>query len=889
MHACLTCGHPSTPLDPFAPCRRCGVVSAGPVMTGPRIGDDDDFGMPGISLGGDAPTDANKAEGDGGASTRELELDTGGDSIGIGIGDGQGDLSALSLDLPDPGVSSDAADLPMPDDLDGGDLDLPTPLEDLDLPTPLEELDLPTLADGALAPRTRTRRAPWVRSSSTSTCSGIPASTASRVERPPTSWTPTTRPPRRCAAAAAEREHHPDAVISLRVTDTGEGASKSLVGALAGLLIVGGAGAAYVTGALDGILGLEADAPAVTQTPQAPPTEPFKGEVAERDPKVLERLALDSPQGFQQAQALAEQQGDRLGEAEAVLLRALRYGPDPVLAAKGLSIADSLAGNPAPEARRIAGLAALVQAQPAKALVALEGEDLRTSLYRAWALAALDRHAEALAILKPSAEKVPATDLAFARTLAELRYETGDDQGREALEQLYEANPDHLGIAESLLKVETEAGELRRAAELAEALPSIETTSDAHQAKLVGARAILAAHRGSFAVANRLFNEAIKRSDALELSLMHMAFLNDIGRYRAARQNIQRMLSDRPDDSHLLYEGARADVAAGEGDTALQKATKLSELGEPLKASTIQSMVLSMRADDAAVEEVLDGVRKTNLSFTEPTLVYARALENRRKYEEALAALDAHLEKLNAASDELPLRRRGIGALHTERARILSIQKRWKEAQAAAREALTASPNDNAPKLLLGTSLIQGGKRAAGEKLLIDLYERTGGFPGLTTPLGRILLNREKLEELEEIIGAQLQKPEDASAEVVVTGARLRLMQGRLEDALSLLDVVLAMDATNWEAHMVKGQALIAKGDHASALIEFEVANPRETSPELETWRGQALEYNSRRGDQRLSTRARADPLYDEAAALYGRQLAYSGSARLAAVTLSRS
>ena len=419
-------------------------------MTGPRIGDDDDFGMPGISLGGDAPTDANKAEGDGGASTRELELDTGGDSIGIGIGDGQGDLSALSLDLPDPGVSSDAADLPMPDDLDGGDLDLPTPLEDLDLPTPLEELDLPTLADGALAPEdTDTPSAVGALELDLDVL-GDPSEHNLTRGATANSWTPTTRPPGERAAAAAGENNIPMPSSPFVSPTPGKQRPKLLVGALAGLLLVGGAAAAYFTGALDGILGTEDDAGAVADTLKAPPPEIFKGEVAERDPKILERLSLDSPQGFQQAQALAEQQGDRLGEAEAVLLRALRYGPDPVLAAKGLSIADSLVGNSAPEARRIAGLAALVQAEPAKALVALEGEDPRTSLYRAWALAALDRPAEALATLTPLAETVPATDLAFARTLAVLRYETGDDDGQEALEQLYAANPDHLGIAESL-------------------------------------------------------------------------------------------------------------------------------------------------------------------------------------------------------------------------------------------------------------------------------------------------------------------------------------------------------------------------------------------------------------------------------------------------------
>src|SRR5690606_23283126 len=55
------------------------------------------------------------------------------------------------------------------------------------------------------------------------------------------------------------------------------------------------------------------------------------GPAEERAAAILARFDEDTPQGYQQATAMLETQGNRVGQAEAALLLHTRYGPDPIL------------------------------------------------------------------------------------------------------------------------------------------------------------------------------------------------------------------------------------------------------------------------------------------------------------------------------------------------------------------------------------------------------------------------------------------------------------------------------------------------------------------------------------------------------------------------------
>jgi superkiller protein 3 len=150
-----------------------------------------------------------------------------------------------------------------------------------------------------------------------------------------------------------------------------------------------------------------------------------------------------------------------------------------------------------------------------------------------------------------------------------------------------------------------------------------------------------------------------------------------------------------------------------------------------------------------------------------------------------------------------------------------------------------------------------------------------------------VLLRKGELDALEALIGSEL-GDELAALDILLTGAALRVRQAKHEEAIKLAERVLARSSESWEAHLVKGQALLLSGDAEAGLMEIEQAKPKEPSAEVEMWMGQAFEYNGKPKDAvaRYKAALVIDPNLDEAAALYGRQLAYAGSAKEALTAL---
>jgi tetratricopeptide (TPR) repeat protein len=141
-------------------------------------------------------------------------------------------------------------------------------------------------------------------------------------------------------------------------------------------------------------------------------------------------------------------------------------------------------------------------------------------------------------------------------------------------------------------------------------------------------------------------------------------------------------------------------------------------------------------------------------------------------------------------------------------------------------------------------------------------------------------LRKGKLAELELLIGSSLESP-DASREILLTGAALRLAQERPADAETLAQRVLARDPTDSRAHLLFGRALLGRGEYGLALDEIESAQTRDGDPEVELWLGQALEYNADPKQARIHYKKalELDPQNLEAASLLGRLYAYDGAA----------
>jgi tetratricopeptide (TPR) repeat protein len=331
----------------------------------------------------------------------------------------------------------------------------------------------------------------------------------------------------------------------------------------------------------------------------------------------------------------------------------------------------------------------------------------------------------------------------------------------------------------------------------------------------------------------------------------------------------------------VLKIGARIDLEAGRDEDARAQLALMGESGT--KDPEVQDLLGQADAILMKVPEAraaFAAARSLDPMFIPALQHEIDLLVRTEMFADALALLDAHRDVLTQSAGSSEPGRRALAALLLIRASVLRLQGESAPALAAIDEALANDQSSNDALLLRAQLLGVLGRRQDHEQALLDLHERTGGYPGLTEPLGAVLLRKGKLTELEQLIGSNLESA-DASREILLTGAALRLAQERAADAEALAQRVLARDPTDSRAHLLLGRALLGRGEYGLALDEIESAQTRDGDPEVELWLGQALEYNANPTQARIHyTKAlELDPQSLEAAALLGRLYAYDGAA----------
>lgn len=829
----------------------------------------------------------------------------------------EADLPApADLDLPAPRGAVPSApdiDLPAPVDLDlpaPADLDLPAPA-DLDLPAPVD-LDLPAPADlDMLAPAenllTPVDDLPAPAEILPTPAENLPApaeilpvpvdedaeleldldvdvdgppSNANLVDAHDATAGKRKRAPGRAVAPTGQVPESAAPMTSPAPKAARAGVSRAVIyGSLAVVLIGGGGAAAYMAGVFDGgdVLPVEQTDP---QT-QAPPKVPA-GEVAERSEQVLSKLDEDSPAGYQQAMALSEQAEDRVGQAEAALLMHLRYGPDGVLAGQAQGLLEPYGDRQEPFVRRVFGLGDLAAGNLDAAAEKLEGDDPRSRLYRSWLLLRRNELDAAKAEAKLVKEQRP-NDNAAALTALLIEVARDPGNGLEALQAAADATPGHARLQHELVEILLARGLLAQAQERGEKLQVPGAAGAGYKAALLSLRANIASARGDRAAALRLLEQAAAVApDADSAKLARLEVLLRYGDFAGVRKDLESILHGNPELVRGQLLMAKLAIATGEGDQALGALAKVAEKRpNDARVFELKGQVLAMRMKVDEAQAAFAKARELDPTFPEPTVNEAALLAKLDRPDEAIALLDAQRAVMQEHGGAGA--RGGESALLSAKAHML----RKGGDDAAALETLDAAvaldPANNDARLERALLLGRTGRTEDAEAALLELHERTGGYPGLTGPLGRVYLRKKQLDALESLIGNQLDDAQ-ASDDILITGALLRLYQDKLDQAKGLVDRVMARAPDSWEGHLVRCQILIRQGDYDGALLEIEQARPQEPNPEVELWTGQAKEYT---GDPKgaMIHYARAlelKPTMDEAAALQGRLLAYSGAAKQA-------
>ncbi len=593
----------------------------------------------------------------------------------------------------------------------------------------------------------------------------------------------------------------------------------------------------------------------------------------------MARLDADRVPDYLAALVEAEAQGDRLGRAEATLCMHLRYGPDPVRRSAA-AVWRAQADPEDPRIARVAGLAALADGDLTAAERLLAGQDdPRARLYRS--LVAQARGDEPTAAREAALARTQRRgDVAAALVLttADLAQRRGAALG--PLQDAAAAHADHPLHQQALLRALLARGRLAAARRVAEALERGVGASAAYQARVLILRAEVAAATGEFGSARWLSEAALRLApnDAVtQLARVRLLLRgSDLGR---VQQELGPLLRNVPVDPEAFALQAELAIAAGNESTATRAVDRLSAAeGDHWRVALLRGRVHMMhgRNDDAAAAF-------TAAITGEPTAVAAAIalaeLRVRTGAADPLAPIVAARALL--AADPRATVGPGLRELALAHANLLVETGRKDQAIAVLDAALADDPDDNSAQLRRGVLALEQGRASAGRADLAAVFERTGGYPGLVGPLGRLYLRENNLAALAELLQPYATDP-DAADDIVLMNALLRLAHGDREAAGSDVEKVLQRNPGSSEAHWVKARVLYERDRNAEAAAEIRLARSRAPDAEVELWTGKIAERSGKTQEAVAAYRRarQQDPGLLEAGFLLGRALLAQGLAR---------
>jgi tetratricopeptide (TPR) repeat protein len=838
--------------SPFAAPPPASPVS--PFGFGPSASDDLDLPAP---AGLDLPTPAVRAPGPRFAPARP------------------GSPAPIDLDLPTPATSRGIVDLPAPIELDlptpsQGRVDLPTPVGS-NLLTPVAGQELRPTGSNLLTPVGSNLPQPAGSNLLTPVGSNLPqpaildvapkggnelapgdlpvpkhgselqpieaaraAAAAAGMAMP--GGVPYGAPvPRAGAAGGSASPYASPEVAAPRV-------SKGMLIAL-GAIVVLGLGVVGVV--YSGLLDPEDPEVATTRggakkddgTPVAPPP----GTLAAPSEAVLAELGKDRPSSYRAAIAAAAKAGDVVGEAEATILLHYRYGPDPELAKRAAALVQPIAGSEEPFVKRVVALAALAAGDTTTADTHLVGDDPRTRLYRGWLRLAQDKPADALAEAKAVLDALP-SDLAALHLELAATAATDPSEAMEKLDAATEANPGHPRMHELAVITALELGRLGVARKHAAQIEP-EDAPAAYGARVQSIQGRIAAAGGDYRGAIAKFEAAIAAvpgdMEAREGKIRALLAARELAEASAEASTLAR--DAKTLDAKLLE--AEVAIASGEGDRALGILDGLKSVDADARVPFLRGQVHAARLQLEEARPLFAKAIEIDPGFFEASIADARLLADAHQVGEAIGVFDTARKRAADAG-----RPHAVAEILVAKADVLAKDGQTRAAIEALSQALEAEPEHNAAQARRGTMRLLAGERESGKADLVAVFERTGGWPGLAGPLGRIYVEDGELEKLETLVGEQL-RGEDTAEDLMLVGARLRLAQGRTDDARELVSASLVKKPSDWEAHMLMSQVLIAEGDYAEALAEVERTPPPTPNAEHLLAHGKALEFNGKYDD----------------------------------------
>jgi tetratricopeptide (TPR) repeat protein len=295
---------------------------------------------------------------------------------------------------------------------------------------------------------------------------------------------------------------------------------------------------------------------------------------------------------------------------------------------------------------------------------------------------------------------------------------------------------------------------------------------------------------------------------------------------RAQAPQAPRVPAEEPGESASPVEGEVAEppaaplatMAAGDIEALLQKAVRPGEDG--------LYEVVDRTAAAEALQAGLAGVGHASWSGE----TWARLA--------ALACLLDHDTQAEMFAASARVANEFPGAYYEISARKLLTQQRPREALVFARLLAAGRPTDPRGALLLAEAYRLTGDLAAADVALEDLGDAEHLSLADKLRLGRLFAALEHWDRLDALLASVGEVPQAALPQLNYLRALLAIQQGRLPEALAILNNLLAEHPDDYELRTWRGVALLYARQFQAAREALAHAEEHPERPEAWYWRG---------------------------------------------------
>ena len=291
-----------------------------------------------------------------------------------------------------------------------------------------------------------------------------------------------------------------------------------------------------------------------------------------------------------------------------------------------------------------------------------------------------------------------------------------------------------------------------------------------------------------------------------------------------ALKTIRPILDKEPEYDKALLIAARAYLVLRSPDSALKNLKKMDIVKQQYRGVLFAfACAHDMRGDTEKAIQYLSEYQKA-------------APENPISYQSlsAIYVKNGQLKKAEAEIRKLIEQKRGGVVYHLILCKFFLDTDQEKKVEIEFEQLITENPEENAYRLAYVDFLFKKKRWNHCQVLLVEAVRHDPDSWKLRNDLVEIYLSQKKNDiALKELDDFMRMNAENGKVEALVKKGRIMARLGRWEEAMRQCDLALAIESSSYYVHLLRGEALLQKGNFDDAILHlWQAADIKPYEPE---------------------------------------------------------